>query len=195
MWFCVDYCRLNKHTKVDTYPVPRIEDTLDFLLGATIFATLDFIPGYWQIQMEEADIETTVFACPISLFKFVQMPFRLKNAGATLQLALDLLMMGLSLEEVLVHLDDLIIFAPDFDTFLLGPEHVFQRLREADLKLKLSKCYFGFKKVKYLGHIVSKEGIAPDPDKVQAIEEFLVPTNLRSLRSFLGLAGYYRSII
>ena len=195
MRFCVDYRKLNEQTRIDQYPLPRIDDALDSLTGAQYFTTLDLASGYWQLRVKEEDIAKTAFACHRGLFEFVRMPFGLCNAPATMQRALDVLLAKIKWETCLIYLDDIITHGPTFPLMLRNLEEIFQLLESADLKLKPSKCFFGFDHVNYLGHVVSGKGISPDPAKIAAVENFPRPTTRTELRSFLGLASYYRRFV
>ncbi|XP_018496364.1 uncharacterized protein LOC108864704 [Galendromus occidentalis] len=193
--FCVDYRKLNTVTKRDVYPLPRIEDALDALSGNSYFSTLDLISGYWQVEMAPDHKAKTAFCTPDGLFQFKRMPFGLANAPATSQRLMDRVIGPLKYRMALVYLDDIIIYSKDFGTHLTDLREVLKRIQTAGLKLKAKKCLFATKEVTYLGHKVTPHGIAPDPEKVAAVKGILPPTNLKELRSFLGLASYYRRFI
>ena len=160
--FCVDYRKLNSLTRKDAYPLPRIDDILNALGGADWFCTMDLASGYWQIKMREEDKPKTAFVTRKGLFQFKVMPFGLSNAPATFQRLMEKVLMGLQWQKCLVYLDDIIVFGKDFDETLVNLECVMERLKQAGLKLKPSKCWWFQKSVKYLGHIVSKKGIECD---------------------------------
>ena len=153
--FCINYMRLNSITKKDTYPLPRIDETLDALGKARIFSTLDMPSGYWQIKIAEQDKPKTAFACREGLFEWNVMPFGLCNAPATFQRAMDILLAGLSWKICLVYLDDVIVFSASFKEHLKHLELVFSRFVDANLTLKKEKCSFFQTEVKYLGHITN----------------------------------------
>ena len=161
--FCVDYRKLNSVTHQGAYPLPRIDATLDSLAGATYFTTLDLASGYWQVEVEEQDKEKTAFSTPKGHFEFNVMPFGLTNAPATFQRLMECVLAGLTQEQCLIYLDDIVVFSKSFEEHIERLTNVFQALRQAGLTLKLSKCYFAQKEVKYLGHIVSAAGVRPDP--------------------------------
>ena len=193
--FCVDYRKLNSVTRKDAYPLPRIDDTLDMLHGSQWFSTLDLASGYWQVEMAQEDQHRTAFAKPEGLFEFKVMPFGLCNAPATFQRLMDLVLAGLVGASCLVYLDDIIILGEDFHHHLKNIQSVLQRIREAGLKLQPPKCYFFKQTVGYLGHTVSREGVAVDPDKVAKVKNWSTPHSAREVQQFLGLANYYRRFI
>ena len=194
MHFCVDYRQLNAVTRKDVYPIPRIDETLDTLTGSCIFTTLDLLNGYWQVEVRPEDREKTAVCTSEGLFEFNVMPFGLCNAPATFQRLMDCVLAGLHWQ-CLVYLDDIIILGRSFSDHLHKLRDVFDRFREAGLKLKPSKCKFGQKEVAFLGHIVSDQGIAPDPAKVAAITNWPIPRNRKEVQRFLGLGNYYRRFI
>ncbi|XP_076740530.1 uncharacterized protein LOC143418699 [Maylandia zebra] len=193
--FCVDYRKLNAVTHKDAFPLPRIEETLTSLTRAQWFSTLDLASGYWQVQMDPTDREKTAFTTPVGLFEFERMPFGLCNAPATFQRLMQHCLSGQIAESLLVYLDDIIIYSPDFSSHLQHLDEVFQRLWRHGLKLQPNKCKFLQQEVKFLGHVVDKCGVRPDPDKISAVMDWPVPETIRQARSFLGLAGYYRHFV
>jgi hypothetical protein len=191
--FCVDYRKLNAVTKKDSYPLPHIQESLDLLGQTQYFTTLDLFSGYWQVEMDESSKEFTAFTTYYGLYEFKVLPFGLCNAPSTFQRLMENVLRGLNWKVCPIYIDDIIIFS--FEEHLAHLDLVFSRLREANIKLKATKCHFAFSKVKYLGHIVSREGIQPDPDKISAVKDFPVPKKVKDVRSFLGLANYYRCFI
>ncbi len=179
----------------DVYPLPRIDDSLAALQKGVFFSTLDMNAGYWQIPMDEASKEKTAFITEGGLFEYNVMPFGLTNAPATFQRFMDATLAGLKWQCLLVYLDDIIIFSPTFEQHMIDLREVFGRLREVNIQLKPSKCHFFQNEIKYLGHIVSRHGIATDPDKVKAITELKSPKDASELRTFLGMCSYYRKFI
>jgi len=139
--FCVDYRKLNNVTRKDAYPLPHIDETLDALSGAKVFSTLDLASGYWQVEMDAADCEKTAFATRHGLFEFQVMPFGLCNAPGTFQRLMEFVLAGLQWQTCLVYLDDVIVYGQDFDEHLERLREVFNRFRQAGLKLKPSKCF------------------------------------------------------
>lgn len=193
--FCVDYRALNKITRKDVYPMPRIDDALDCLQGAEYFSSLDLRSGYWQIPMHESDKEKTAFATPDGLYEFNVMPFGLCNAPATFERMIDTVLHGLKWKTCLCYLDDIVIFSSSFAEHLRRLDEVLTCLANAGLTLNTKKCHFARKSIKVLGHVVSKDGIRPDPDKISAVANFPRPEQQKALRSFLGLASYFRRFV
>ena len=191
---CIDYRELNNVTIRDQHPLPRIDDLLDRLNGAKKFCTLDLASAYWQVPLAEADREKTAFSVHgLGHFEFNVMPFGLTNAPSTQQAFMQNVFTGLAGVEVL--LDDILIYGRNEDEVVQRLEGVFQRLRERNLKLKHSKCTFMCDRVKYLGHIISSDGVSLDPEKVRAIKDQPVPKCLKDLRVFLGMASYCRRFL
>lgn len=193
--FCVDYRKLNLLTHKDAYPLPRIEESLASLTNAKFFSTLDLHSGYWQVQMAPKDREKTAFTTPMGLYEFDRMAFGLCNAPSTFQRLMQTCLGDQNQESLLIYLDDVIVFSPDFDTHLTHLDVIFSRLTSHGLKLKPSKCCLLRQEVQYLGHRVSNKGVSPDPDKVKCVQGWPTPRTVKELRSFLGLAGYYRRFV
>lgn len=194
--FCIDFRKLNSRTIRDAYTLPRIDETIDSLIGARYFSKLDLRSGYWQVEVEEEDKYKTAFSVgSLGFFECNRMAFGLTNAPATFQRLMERCMGELNLRECLIFLDDILIYSRTFEEHIKRINAVFSRLQQHGLKLKPSKCEFFKTSVKYLGHVVSENGVETDPDKIKALSEWPVPTDIKTLRSFLGFAGYYRRFI
>ncbi|UYV72818.1 hypothetical protein LAZ67_10000882 [Cordylochernes scorpioides] len=193
--FCVDYRRLNKVTKKDVYPLPRIDDTLDSLKGAKFYSSMDLRSGYWQIEVDEADREKTAFITPDGLYEFLVMPFGLCNAPATFERMMDKILKGLKWTMALCYLDDIVVYSKSFNEHLHRLEIILQCLDKAELRLNPKKCLFGTKRIRVFGHLVDSKGIYPDPEKIEAIAKFPTPKSITDVRSFIGLCSYYRRFI
>ncbi|UYV81700.1 hypothetical protein LAZ67_20002038, partial [Cordylochernes scorpioides] len=193
--FCVDYRRLNDLTKKDSYPLPRIDATLDTLSGSQWFSTLDLKSGYWQVSIHPEDREKTAFTTGNGLWQFKVMPFGLCNAPATFERLMETVLQGIPLETCLVYLDDIIVMGKSFEEHLINLERVLQKIRGARLKLNPRKCKPFKEKVRYLGHVISRQGIQTDPDRTETVRQWPVPRDVHQLRSFLGLCSYYRRFV
>ena len=193
--FCIDYRRLNDVTYKDSYPLPRIDTCLDVLGGSKYFSTLDLRSGFWQVTMDPRDSDKTAIVTRKGQFMFKVLSFGLANSPSVFQRLMDLVLAGLTWETCLVYIDDVIVFSTSFVQHVERLSTVFQRLCSAGLKLKPSKCRLFQRKVSFLGHVLSRNGIEPDPEKVDTIVSWPVPRSLSEVRSFVGLASYYRSFI
>ena len=193
--FCIDYRKVNAVTVKDAFPIPRIDDTLDRLVGAEYFSALDLMRGYWQVEVEEQDRNKTAFTTPFGLYEFNVVPFGLCNAPATFQRLMQMVLAGLQWDICLAYLDDIIIFSSTFRQHLDRLDQVLQRLANAGLTLKPSKCHLLRKSVNYLGHVISSTGIAIDPAKIDTVSSWPVPTCATDVSSFLGLASNYRRFV
>ena len=189
--FCVDYRKLNSVTIRDQCPLPQIQDIFDQVGGSNIFSSLDLKAGYWQLAVAEDSIEKTVCRCHLGHYEFLRMPFGLTNAPAVFQRMMDKVLAGLIGRIVMVYLDDIVIYSRSEEEHVQHLELVFARLREAGSRLKPTKCFFGLEEIKLLGYIVNRDGIHTDPEKVKAIAKLTPPRDLKGVRSFLGMTGFY----
>lgn len=193
--FCVDFRKLNKVTKTDSYPLPLIDDMLALLSGARYFTALDLKSGYWQVKMAEEDKEKTAFTVPHrGLFEFNSMPFGLVNAPAIFQSLMSIVLENLN-HFAVAYLDDILIFSPTKEAHADHIQQVFARLRQHRLKLKLKKCSFFKTETKYLGFVISGAGVSPDPERVTTMRTMSPPTSVREVRSLVGVFSYYRRFI
>ena len=193
--FCIDYRCLNDCSVKDSYPLPRISDCLDSLVGAQYFSTMDLASGYWQIRVKEEDRPKTAFVTKAGLYQFLVMPFGLANAPSTFERCMESILRAEQWSTCLIYLDDIIVFARSPSDMTERLSHVLSKLVHAGLKLKPSKCNFYARQVNFLGHVVSAEGVATDPTKISAVVDWPTPTSVTDIRSFLGLCSYYRKFI
>ncbi|CAM8999660.1 unnamed protein product [Rhodiola kirilowii] len=192
---CVDYRGLNKQTVKDKYPIPLLEDLLDELGGSCYFSKLDLRAGFHQIRMAPQDIYKTAFKTHSGHYEYLVMPFGLTNAPCTFQGLMNHIFRDIARKFLLVFFDDILVYSSSWADHLQHLQSVFCILRQNKLYLKLSKCTFGACLIEYLGHFISAEGVRTDPKKIAAIQNWPVPANQQQLRSFLGLANYYRRFI
>lgn len=196
----IDYRRLNDVTVSESYPLPLITDILDQLGHSKYFSTLDLASGFHQIKMGSSDAPKTGFTVSTNSsssghYEFIRMPFGLKNAPATFQRLMNTALSGLQGLHCYVYLDDCIIYSHDLESHMTKLKLVFNKLREFNLKLQPDKCEFLRREVAYLGHIITDKGVSPNPEKVKSVTDFPTPTNVKQIKSFLGLVGYYRRFI
>lgn len=191
----VDYRKLNDKTVDDRYPLPNITEILDKLGRCQYFTTLDLTSGFHQIEVHPKDVPKTAFSVEHGLYEFVRMPFGLKNAPATFQRIMDHVLRGLIGKCCLVYMDDIIVFSTSLQEHLENLRKIFNALRKANLKIQLDKSEFLRKEVSFLGHIVTDQGVKPNPNKIEAIQKWPLPKNQKELKGFLGILGYYRRFI
>src|SRR6266508_4264785 len=191
----VDYRPLNEVTVKNKYPLPDINILFDQLAGAKIFSKIDLRSRYHQIRVREEDIPKTAFSTRYGLYEFLVMSFGLTNAPAFFMYLMNSVFMTELDVCVVVFIDDILVYSKNEEEHAKHLQLVLDRLREHQLYAKFSKCQFWLKEVSFLGHILSAEGVAIDPSKVQEVLDWKSPTSVTEIRSFLGLAGYYRRFI
>ena len=190
----IDYRAVNKLTVRNAYPLPNIADLHDRLHGAAWFTALDLASGYYQFRLNQEDQPLTALTTPLGLFQFTVLPMGLTNAPSTFQAVMNRVL-GKYSDFCLVYLDDILIFSKTKEDHVRHVQLVMAALREQKFYLRLHKCAFGRSEVAYLGHIVGREGLKPDPKKVSAVADWPVPKDIHQLRSFLGLTNYFRKFI
>lgn len=195
MRLCIDYRGLNKITIKNRYPLPRIDDLCDQLRGATTFSKIDLRSGYHQLRIKPEDISKTAFRTRYGHYEFSVMPFGLTNAPAVFMDLMNRVFKPYLDKFVVVFIDDILVFSRSLSEHEEHLRKVLEVLRENQLYAKLKKCEFWLKEVAFLGHIISENGVSVDPEKIKAIMEWPRPTNVPEVRSFMGLAGYYRRFV
>jgi hypothetical protein len=192
---CVDYRPLNAVTIKNKYPLPRIDVLFDQLAGDKVFSKIDLRSGYHQIKIRASDVPKTAFSTRYGLYEFLVMSFGLTNAPAYFMYLMNFVFMNELDKFVVVFIDDVLIYSKSKAEHAKHLRIVLQRLRDHKLYAKFSKCEFWLDSVKFLGHTISKDGISMDPSKVQEVMDWKPPKSVHQIRSFLGLAGYYRRFI
>ncbi|KAJ9542719.1 hypothetical protein OSB04_029225 [Centaurea solstitialis] len=192
---CIDYRELNKVTIKNRYPLPRIDDLFDQLQGAAWFSKIDLRSGYHQLRVKEADVSKTAFRTRYGHFEFLVMPFGLTNAPTAFMDLMNRVCRPMLDKSVIVFIDDILIYSKTKEEHVTHLREVLEVLRREQLYAKFSKCAFWLQEVQFLGHIVNREGIKVDPSKIEAVMSWEVPKTPSEIRSFLGLAGYYRRFI
>ena len=192
---CVDYRKLNSLVTPDAFPLPRIQDCLDAVSGATLFSTFDLTSGYFQIPVKEEDIPKTAFCCKYGQFEMTRLPFGLNNSASTFQRTMELALQGLQWETCIIYIDDIIVFAENLEEHIRRIEQVFERLRQAGLKLKPEKCFMMQTEVTFLSHVVSAKGVRPNPINTSKILEWPVPKTTRQVKQFVAMCSYFRRFV
>ena len=191
----IDYRKLNEVTVDDKFPIPNMEAILDKLGRAQYFSTLDLAKGFHQIPMRECDQHKTAFSTPHGHYEFLRMPFGLKNAPSTFQRLMNTVLRDCINKICVVYLDDILIFSTSLEEHLLNLGKIFNKLRSAGLKIQTNKCNFLNKETEFLGHILTSEGIKPNPNKISVIQNLKIPTTQKQIKSFLGITGFYRKFV
>lgn len=189
--FCTDYRKVNSITKPDSYPLPRMDDCIDRVGAAKFVTKLDLLKGYWQIPLTARASEISAFVTPDHFLQYKRMAFGMRNAPATFQRLMRIVLAGL--ENCEAYLDDIVVYSSDWQQHLTSLYAVFHRLSDASLTLNLAKCEFGKAVVTYLGKCVGQGQVRPVDIKVECIIDFPAPKTKRELRRFLGMTGYYRA--
>lgn len=193
---CLDARRLNQVTKKDAYPLPNIEGIFSRLPKANIISKLDLKDAYWQIGLSEKSKQLTAFTVPgRPLYQFVVMPFGLCTAPQTMCRLIDQIIPADLKNCVFGYLDDLVVVSEDFASHISVLVRIADEFRKANLTLNIEKSHFCVTEVKYLGYVIGNGGIKTDPEKVEAIVNWPIPKNIKQVRGFLGIAGWYRRFI
>jgi hypothetical protein len=192
---CVDYQSLNEVTIKNKYPLPRIEDLFDLMKGASIFSKIDLRSGYHQLKIRESDIPNTAFRTQYGLYEYTVMYFGLTNALAYFIYLMNKVFMEYLDRFIVVFIDDILIFSKTMEEHEEHLRLVLEKLRSNQLYAKFSKCEFWLTEVTFLGHVISTGGVSVDPGMVKDVLNWMSPTTISEIQSFLGLAGYYRRFI
>lgn len=189
--FCSDFRKVNNVTKPDSFPLRRMDDCIDQVGSAKFVSKFDLLKGYWQVPLSQRAREIAAFVTPISLYSYNVMPFGLRNAPATFQRLMNLVIGDM--QGCAVYLDDVVVYSDTWENHLERIQELFIRLAEARLTVNLAKCEFARATVTHLGQVVGQGQVCPVNTTVQAVEQFPAPTTKKELMRFLGLVDYYRS--
>jgi hypothetical protein len=192
---CIDYRQLNKVTVKNRYPLPRIDDLFDQLKGAKVFSKIDLRSGYYQIRIKGQDVPKTAYRTRYGHFKFLVLPFGLTNAPSLFMDLMNRVFQPYLDKFVVIFIDDILVYSKSYEEHEQHLGQTLQILMSRQLYAKLDKYDFWLKEVTFLGHVVSSKGIFMNPQKVEAVVRWERPTTVTEIRSFLGLAGYYRRFI
>ena len=192
---CVDCRAINNITIKYRHPIPRLDDMLDELSGATIFSKIHLKSGYHHVRMKEGDEWKTAFKTKQGLYEWLVMPFGLSNAPSTFMRLMNHILRPYISKFVVVYFDDILIYSTSLLDHVTHLEQVLETLRQEGLYANLKKCTFCTDKLVFLGFVVSSQGLQVDEEKVKAIQEWPEPTNISQVRSFHGLASFYRRFV
>ena len=194
--FCIDFRQLNSRTKKDAYPLPRMQETMESMVGTRFFSTMDLKSGFWQVKMAKDSQQYTAFTVgSMGVYEFLRMPYGLCNAPATFQRLMQNCLGELNLTYALIYLDNAIVFSRTEEEHLHRLRVVFAHFLEHGLKLKPSKCHFLQDKITFLGHEISAEGMNPGMANLKAIAEMALPKMYTEIRRFTGMMGFFRWFI
>ena len=196
LWFCINFRRLNSRAKKDAYPIPRMQETMESMVGAWFFSTMDLKSGFWQVKMAKDSQQYTAFTVgSMGVYEFLRMPYGLCNAPVTFQRLMQNCLRELNLTYTLIYLDDIIVFSRTEDEHLHQLRVVFGQSLEHGLKLKPSKCHFLQDEITFLGHEISADGMRPGTANLKAIAEMAPPKTYTQIRCFTGMTGFFRRFI
>ena len=194
--FCIDFRRLNRQTKKDAFPLPRMQETMESMVGARLFSTMDLKSGFWQVKMAKESQQYTAFTVgSMGVYEFLRMPYGLCNAPATFQRLMQNCLGELNLTYTLIYLDDVIVFSSTEKDHIHHLRVVFGRFLEHGLKLKPSKCHFLQDEITFLGHQISAEGMKPGTENLWAIAKMAPPTTYTRIREYTGMTGFFQRFI
>jgi len=195
IWLCVNFHNLHKCSLKDIYPLPKMDHVLQKVVGTTRISMMDGFSGYNQVAMHPDDMEKTVFTTPWGTFMYYKMPFKLINAGSKFQRAMDILFVGEKEKFILIYLDDMMVFSTSDEDHIKHIKQTFIKCRKYGLSLNPKKSHFAMEEGKMLGHIVSKDGVKIDPERVVDIQNIPFPRNKKEVQYFMGKINFLRRFI
>ena len=193
--FCLDCRYINDLTEDQYFPIPLIDEVMDSLAGSSIFSNMDMTTGYHQVDLDKETSDMCAFSTRKGHYQYTKLPMGLRGSGMTFQKMVTLLLSGMLLTEVLAYLDDCILFSKSISQHMVTLEAVLRRFSEAHLKLKPRKCSLFQEKIVYLGYLVDKSGIRPNPEAIKMIKDLAAPSTVQEVQRFLGKVNYYRKFI
>ena len=194
--FCINFWRLNSRTKKDSFPLPRMQETMESMVGARFFSSMDLKSGFWQVRMSEKSRQYTAFTVgSLGMYEFLRMPYGLCNTPTTFQRLMQNCLGELNLTYALVYLDDMIVYSKTEEDHLCRLQAVFEHFHEHGLKLKPSKCSFLHKQITFLGHEISADGMKPGTLNLKGIAEMAPPAKYTEVQHFLGMTRFFRRFI
>ena len=191
----IDYRKINQQILKSALPLPVLEQCLDTLGGNSLFSTIDFASGYFQVELDEDSKHITAFTTGESLFEFNVLPQGLTNSPGEFQSLMQSLFKGMTKDQAVIYLDDVCFYSKTFDEHIAILRQAFERIRNANLTLRPDKCHFLMSELKFLGHVVNEQGIAPDPGNLQKVANWPRPTNAKEVKGFVSLCSYYRRMV
>ncbi len=180
---------------MDAHPLPILNDTVDKIRGKKYYTSIDLASEYWQVEVDEDSQDIIAFVISWELYQFNVMPFGLTNAPATFQRLMNYVLYDYLNNFVIVYLNDILVYSDTFDEHINHLKKIFTKLREANLIIKLKKCKFGQRKIKFLGYMIGTDGLRTNPENIEKIINCPVPTDVTGVRKFIGLCNYYRKFI
>lgn len=192
---CVDYRKVNALVKPSGFPLPRVQDCLDAVAGSSLFSSFDLTSGYFQIPLKKEDKPKSSFVCKYGQFQMKRMPFGLNGSASTFQRCMEIALKGLNWVTCLIYIDDIIVYGATFEEHISRVDEVLDRVERAGLKLKPKKCILLQKEVIFLGHVVSQNGVRPDPTNISKILQWPTPQNPKQVRQFVATGSYYRKFV
>ena len=191
----MDFCHLNEKTKKNSYLLPRMDEILATLGSSSYFSSIDLSEAFWLIPIREGDIEKAAFTSKYGLWEFLSMPFELCNASATQQQFIETVLSGLVWQCCFAYIDDILCYSSMFEQHLADLTKIFQRLKDNDLMLQPAKCSFCKPNFEILGFIATKDGLKPNLKKVEAIQNYPLPTTPKEVERFLGMVTWLKRFI
>lgn len=191
----IDFRKLNSQTVKSALPLPLLEECLDNMGGSSSFCLVDFKSGFFQLELAEEDKHKTAFTTGTELYEFNRLPQGLCNSPGTFQALMEKVLKGMNGKQCVIYLDDVCFFSKCFEDTFKALQEAFGRFRAANLTLRVDKCKFFMREIKFLGHILNEQGIAPDPDNLIKVKEWPRPTNPKEVKGFVALCGYYRRMV